>query len=190
MKIYTKKGDLGDTGLFGGARVAKDDLRIRSYGTLDELNAVLGELSCLSQEAKRPPTRSAEFTELDQIISILQAELFQLGSELATPRGKVISIALLEISSVERLEYAIDQMESCLTPLKNFILPGGSLLAAKAHLARTVCRRAEREMVTLHRAEPLRAVVLQYVNRLSDYLFVLARYFNFLLGVEDRPWVP
>lgn len=190
MKIYTKKGDLGDTGLFGGARVAKDDLRIRSYGTLDELNAVLGEVTCLSQEGEKHPVRSAQFSELNRILSTIQSELFQLGSELATPRGKVISIALLEAPSVDRLERAIDQMESSLSPLKNFILPGGTSLAAKAHLARTVCRRAEREIVTLHRAEPVRGVVLEYMNRLSDYLFVLARYFNFLLGVEDRPWIP
>ena len=178
MKIYTKKGDTGLTGLLGGERVPKDHLRIRTYGTLDELNAVLGMV--LSQ------------TELSVALkgrlTRVQGELFQLGAELATPRGKDVGIALVDLAEVEALEKEIDAMESALQPLKSFILPGGSPVSATLHLARTVSRRAERDLVTLHRAEPARAVVIQYLNRLSDYLFVCARFANHEVGRPDIPW--
>jgi cob(I)alamin adenosyltransferase len=178
MKIYTKKGDAGETGLFGGERVRKDHLRIRVYGTFDELNAVLG-LALAEPGADGLRERLAR----------VQSELFQLGAELATPPGKNAGIALVGDADVERLEREIDAMEAGLAPLKTFILPGGSRLSAALHLARTVSRRAERELVVLHRDEPVRPEVLRYVNRLSDYLFVSAREANRAGGVEDVPWV-
>ncbi len=179
MKIYTKHGDQGETGLFGGDRVPKDHLRIRAYGTLDELNAALGL-------ALAAGSVDASFTSR---LRRIQSEIFQLGSELATPRGKTLTIALIEDDHVREQEKEIDEMEKSLSPLTNFILPGGGLVAAHLHLARTICRRAEREMVILHRAESIRPVVLQYVNRLSDYLFVASRFANHAAGVADIPWV-
>jgi cob(I)alamin adenosyltransferase len=180
MKIYTKKGDAGETGLFGGSRVPKDDLRIRVYGSLDELNAVLGV--CLT--GKDVPEK------LRERLVRTQAELFQLGAELATPRGKALPIAALDDPETETMEREIDAMEKELPPLKTFILPGGTKVSAELHLARTVSRRAERELVTLNRAEPQRPAVLRYVNRLSDYLFVCARYANLKAGTQDLPWNP
>ncbi|MBC7690520.1 MAG: cob(I)yrinic acid a,c-diamide adenosyltransferase [Methylotenera sp.] len=179
MKIYTKSGDSGQTGLFGGDRVPKDHLRIRSYGTLDELNSVLGIV--LTDSTLADPLKNR--------LLRIQGELFQVGAELATPRGKEISIQLIEEVQVLSLETEIDEMEAKLEPLKTFILPGGSSGSAQLHFARTVSRRAERELVILHRAEPLRPVLLQYVNRLSDYFFVCARYANHTAGVKDVPWV-
>jgi cob(I)alamin adenosyltransferase len=179
VKIYTKKGDAGETGLFGGARVPKDDLRIRTYGTIDELNA------CLGWTLATGPLASP----LGERILRIQSELFQLGAELATPHGKSSGIRLLGAAETERLEAEIDEMEAALPPLKTFVLPGGAVASAQLHLARTVIRRAERELISLHRAEPHRAEVLQYVNRLSDYLFVAARWANARSGVADVPWV-
>jgi cob(I)alamin adenosyltransferase len=178
MKIYTKKGDEGQTGLFGGERVPKDHLRIRTYGTLDELNAVLGVVLA------SPSVGS----ELRQRLLRVQNELFQLGAELATPRGKDAGIALVRDADTEQLEQEIDAMEKTLAPLKTFILPGGSPASAHLHVARTVSRRAERELVALHRVESLRGEVLRYVNRLSDYLFVSARFANHEAGKADVPW--
>lgn len=179
MKIYTKKGDAGETGLFGNVRVPKDDLRIRTYGSMDELNAVLGLV--LSEQGIEKKLASR--------ILRLQGELFQLGAELATPRGKKVPTATLEAPHVDLLEKEIDEMETALSPLKTFILPGGTRLSALLHLARTVSRRAERELISLNRGEPCRPVVLQYMNRLSDYLFVAARYANHVSGAADTPWV-
>lgn len=179
MKIYTKTGDTGETGLWGGSRVPKDALRIRAYGSFDELNAVLG--LALAENGISKDLRSR--------LLRIQRELFQLGSELATPRGKKVSAALIDDPQVNQQEHEIDAMEAALKPLKNFILPGGSRASALLHLARTVSRRAERELVTLHRAEPLRPALLHYVNRLSDYLFVCARFANHEANVEDVPWV-
>ncbi len=178
MKIYTKTGDTGETSLSGGVRVAKDDLRIRTYGTLDELNAVIG---LVKAESNLPAACRDRFTRI-------QYELFQLGAELATPRGMKVSSALIESSHVLVLESEIDEMELSLKPLKNFILPGGSRAAALVHFARTVSRRAERELITLSRAEPARGVVLEYINRMSDYFFVFARFLNHLEQVEDILW--
>lgn len=179
MKIYTKGGDKGETGLFGGARVPKDDLRIRTYGTLDELNSVIG---LVLVDASLSPTVRTRLLRI-------QGELFQLGAELATPRNKKVTSALIESAQVERLEHEIDSMEQELAPLKTFILPGGVASSAGVHLARTVSRRVERDLITLHRAEPVRPVVLEYVNRLSDYLFVTARFLNHLQGGVDTPWL-
>lgn len=180
MKIYTRKGDAGETGLFGGIRVTKDDLRIQAYGTIDELNAVLGMVLA----APNLPT------ELQNSMSRVQAELFQLGAELATPRGGRITTALLTNTEVTALEKEIDAMEAALSPLKSFVLPSGSAASATLHFARTVCRRAERNVVTLHRQDPQRADALTYLNRLSDHLFVCARFANLKQGVADVPWHP
>lgn len=183
MKIYTKHGDQGETGLFGGARVPKDHLRIQAYGTLDELNAALG-LALATQ----PGMLSLAATVAARLRRV-QSEIFQLGAELATPSGKTVPILLVDLSNVEEQEKEIDEMEKMLAPLKAFILPGGCPVAAQLHLARTICRRAERELVILHRSEPLRPAVLQYVNRLSDYLFVTSRYVNHLAKIDDIPWI-
>ena len=179
MKIYTKKGDAGETGLYGNVRVPKDDLRIRSYGTLDELNATLGLVLC---EKSLSPDLKARLTRI-------QGELFQLGAELATPHGKSTSVHLISQGEVEAMEREIDAMETKLAPLRTFILPGGEVGAALLHVSRTVSRRAEREIVSLNRGEPQRSEVLQYMNRLSDYLFVCARFVNFEAGVQDMPWI-
>ena len=180
-KIYTKGGDHGQTGLFGGQRVPKDHLRLHTYGTFDELNAVIGLV--LAEPMLHEDSR------VRATLSRVQSELFQLGAELATPPGKTVSIRLIQGSDIEGLEKEIDQMESRLEPLKTFILPGGTRAAAAMHLARTVCRRAERELVVLNRSEPVRTEVLGYVNRLSDFLFVAARMANSELKVADTPWI-
>jgi len=179
MKIYTKNGDAGETGLFGGSRVSKDDLRIRAYGSFDELNAVLG---LVLGESGMP-------AELKSRLARTQSELFQLGAELATPRGKTLTMAMLDDVETERMESEIDAMEKDLEPLKTFILPGGTRACSLIHLARTVSRRAEREFVTLNRAEPQRPAILRYVNRLSDFLFVCARFANHSAKVKDVPWI-
>jgi len=178
MKIYTKKGDTGKTSLFGGDQVPKDDLRIRAYGTYDELNSILGLI--LTQEKLS--------LDLSLRLKRIQGELFQLGAELATPRQKKVTTILIGHQEIELLEKEIDGMELVLQPLKTFILPGGTVIAALFHLARTIGRRAERELVSLNRAEPLRAEVLQYANRLSDYFFVCARFANHEVQVADIPW--
>jgi len=178
MKIYTKGGDAGQTGLYGGARVSKDDLRIQTYGTLDELNAALG---LAVAQGSLPP-------EIKACLLRVQGELFHLGAELATPVGKSTGIALISEADVVALEKEIDAWEVQLEPLKNFILPGGTPVSALIHLARTISRRGERELVKLHLSTPVRDVVLRYVNRLSDYLFVCARFANWKAGVADTPW--
>jgi cob(I)alamin adenosyltransferase len=188
MKIYTKKGDQGETGLLGGERVAKDHLRIATYGTIDELNACLGlALSLPMPEEKAAGKMSSE--TISSRLTRIQSELFQVGAELATPFGKKTTSPCVEEVDVQHLEQEIDSMEAQLQPLKNFILPGGTQLSAALHLARTVSRRAERELITLHRAEPCRLVVLEYMNRLSDYLFVMARFANQVGGGVDTPWI-
>jgi cob(I)alamin adenosyltransferase len=180
MKIYTKTGDRGDTGLFGGGRVSKACARVDAYGEVDELNSVIGL------------ARSEPFDrEVDALLEQVQSRLFDLGAELATsPDSKVeLGIALVSEDEVVRLEQAIDRAETELAPLKTFILPGGSRAAAALHLARTVCRRAERKLVALSESETIRAECLRYLNRLSDTLFVLARLANHRAGVADQPWV-
>ena len=178
MKIYTKKGDTGETGLLGGVRVHKDHLRIESYGTLDELNSMLGVVL----------TDAELGDEVSDRIERLQNELFQLGAELACPPGKQSPTELLQKNHVQVLEKEMDEMDAVLAPLTQFILPGGMRAAAELHHARTICRRAERLMVALNREVPLRQEVLQYINRLSDHLFVLARYVNHLRGARELNW--
>jgi cob(I)alamin adenosyltransferase len=181
MKIYTKTGDAGTTGLFGGARVEKDDERVEAYGTVDEVNAVLGTV-----RAAKPPT------ELDLLLESVQEDLFVVGAELATVPGKEDKLPMQLVSSedCERLERAIDAMEAKLAPLKSFILPGGAPAAAALHHARTVCRRAERRVLRASRSGAVRPEVLVYLNRLSDFLFVAARQTNQLADIPDVPWAP
>jgi cob(I)alamin adenosyltransferase len=177
MKIYTRTGDTGETGLLGGVRVKKHDLRIEAYGTVDELNAVLGVV-----RAARPSSR------VDQILDHIQNELFSVGAELATPTTAGSHFGRVEESEVARLEEMIDLCETDLAPLRNFILPGGTPAAAQLHLARTVCRRAERLVVALSESSAVSPQLVVYLNRLSDLLFVLARYENAHAGVADVKW--
>lgn len=186
MKIYTKTGDQGETGLFGGGRVRKDHARIGAYGTLDEVNATLGVVR--AEIARADCLDEVGRERFDEILQETQNHLFDLGAELATPDAGEKGLELLDETHVERLEAAIDDHESRLEPLKQFVLPGGTALAAQLHLARCVCRRAERRMVTLGAEESVRDLPLRYVNRLSDLLFVLARSANREAGVGDTPW--
>jgi cob(I)alamin adenosyltransferase len=180
VKIYTKTGDDGTTGLFGGGRVAKSSLRVEAYGTCDELNSILG-VARAGGLAK----------EIDGVLAHVQVDLFTVGAELACVPGKEgkLGMDLVGDADAERLEKAIDEAESHLEPLKTFILPGGTPQAAALHHARTVCRRAERAVLALEDA-PARKEVVVYLNRLSDLLFVLARLANRLAMVSDVPWEP
>lgn len=177
MKIYTKTGDEGETGLFGGARVSKASARVATYGDVDELNSALGI-------ARLHPIDEAR----DALLSKTQSELFDVGAELAARPGKDIGIPRVSDVEIEHLERAIDQAELELAPLASFILPGGSPGAAHLHLARTICRRAERAVVALAADEAVRPEIIRYLNRLSDLLFVLARLANARAGVADVPW--
>jgi cob(I)alamin adenosyltransferase len=179
MKIYTKTGDAGTTGLFGGPRVDKDHPRICSYGEIDELNALLGMV------------RSVGCPEsIDAKLLQVQRELFSIGAELATPDPDAHGMKWSGEAPVALLEQWIDQLDEGLAPLRNFILPGGSVAAAHLHLARTTCRRAERNVVSLGRqpqvSDPSQIII--YLNRLSDLLFVMARWCNAEGGVADIPW--
>jgi cob(I)alamin adenosyltransferase len=179
MKIYTKTGDDGDTGLFAGPRVRKHHPRIAAYGTVDELNSLLGVV-----RAEAPPR------DIDYLLAQIQHDLFSLGAELATPEPQKHGMTLLGAEHVTRLERAIDDFDAELPPLKEFILPGGTRTAAGLHLARSVCRRAERCVTALADSEGgnLRIETIQYLNRLSDLLFVLARAANASAGLPDVPW--
>jgi len=176
VKIYTKTGDAGETGLFGGGRVPKDDPRVRAYGDVDELNATLGFGIALEP---------ADF-ELEMLQTI-QRDLFSIGAELATPNTDRRRAAVTT-DQVSALEQLIDRHETTLPPLKNFILPGGTPKAAALHLVRTTCRRAERSVVTLARDEQINPIIIHYLNRLSDLLFVLARAVNKQAGRSDIVW--
>ncbi|MEZ4860726.1 MAG: cob(I)yrinic acid a,c-diamide adenosyltransferase [Caldilineaceae bacterium] len=180
-KIYTRGGDQGMTSLGGGQRVAKDDLRVAVYGTVDELNSQIG-LALAGGLCER----------LTQELPHIQNELFDLGSDLCfreEDKGKW-SIPQIEARHVEKLEALIDELTAVVGPLQNFILPGGCLGAAQLHVARTVCRRAERAAATLAREEGVGAHVLSYLNRLSDALFVMARFENHQRGVPEPLWQP
>lgn len=179
MKIYTKTGDRGDTSLFGGQRVPKDAQRIEAYGTIDELNSILGIV--------RADDRTSP---MDPILERIQHTLFNLGADLATPRSLDKSITRISPRDTAVLEKDIDQTEPKLKPLRSFILPGGSPVAARLHFARTVCRRAERVIVRLSRNEDIGDDITIYLNRLSDLLFVLARYANRLAEVQETKWKP
>jgi cob(I)alamin adenosyltransferase len=174
VKIYTKTGDSGETSLFGGARVRKDDARIEAYGTVDELNSAIGV------------ARATWPADLDAQLHAIQSDLFDIGAHLASPGTS--RFAGPEATRIAALEQSIDAMESHLTPLKTFILPGGSLTAAQLHVARTVCRRAERLVVALRDEQEATKASIAYLNRLSDFLFVAARFANQQQGVADVPW--
>jgi cob(I)alamin adenosyltransferase len=180
MKIYTKTGDDGETGLFGGARVSKGSARVDAYGDVDELNSALGV--ALAQVGVDANVR--------QVLTHIQSELFTLGAELATVPGKEdkLGIAVLSESEVQWLEQCIDRFEVDLQPLKNFVLPGGCAEASFLHLARTICRRAERKVVCLQQSQAVRGELVRFLNRLSDLLFVLARHANFRANVSDVEW--
>ena len=180
MKIYSKTGDTGETGLFGGKRVAKDDARVEAYGSVDELNAFLGALA----DTIVQPSEVYSF-----LTNEVQCRLFDLGSHLATdPTGSFQLPSGLQESDLLALEVWIDKMTEELPPLKNFILPGGHPSVSAAHICRTVCRRAERAVIRLHHDSPVEAIVIQYLNRLSDYFFVLARSLSKHLGASEIIW--
>ena len=176
MKIYTRTGDHGQTSLFGGTRVPKNDARIEAYGTVDELNSFLG----LARATELP-------ADVDRDLHQVQIDLFEIGAHLASPGTS--RFPGVDAARVEELERAIDAMERELAPLTTFILPGGSSSAAHLHVARTVCRRAERLVVALQDDSPATVSTVRYFNRLSDYLFVAARFANRRADVDDVPWL-
>jgi cob(I)alamin adenosyltransferase len=179
MKIYTKKGDDGTTQLIGGSRVKKNSVRIDSYGTVDELNSWIG---LIGSRANDPST--------ENFLREIQDRLFVIGSHLAEEKRSRMKLPQLDEKDVKILEDAIDEMEGVLPELKSFILPGGDELNSFAHIARCVCRRAERAIATLHEKEPVEDIILKYVNRLSDYLFMLARKFSHDHNKEEVLWKP
>lgn len=179
MKIYTKKGDTGETSLYGGQKVSKTSSRIESYGTVDELNSVLGMVlsNPISNQTK-------------SFLHTVQHQLFVLGADLATPISKEVRINRISEEEITFLEQSIDEMETQLPPLKNFILPGGTNAGSAIHYSRTVCRRAERITIECSKEESLSPLSIMYLNRLSDFLFVLGRFENHLSGTEETPWIP
>lgn len=180
MKIYTKKGDTGNTGILGGTRLPKHHIRIESYGTLDELNSHVG---LLRDQPEAQPYKA-------ELIKI-QEELFTLGSQLASdPIKNKMELPMIDASDIEYLEQRMDAMEENLPEMRFFVLPGGHASVSQAHICRCVCRRAERLCVALKENEPVNDLILQYLNRLSDYFFVLSRQLTVDLNVEEIPWKP
>ncbi|MCB0622526.1 MAG: cob(I)yrinic acid a,c-diamide adenosyltransferase [Saprospiraceae bacterium] len=179
FKIYTKTGDQGQTGLFGGSRVSKGAVRIDAYGTVDELNSFLGLLrDQLADQHMRTTLRD------------IQDRLFTLGAHLASDPSKQMQVPDLLEADIDLLEQEMDRMDEGLPTLRNFLLPGGHPAVSTCHVARCVCRRAERLVVVLHEQEPIEPILIRYLNRLSDYLFVLSRQIAQDLGVEEVPWRP
>lgn len=188
MKIYTRTGDSGTTGLFGGGRVAKNDPRIRAYGTVDETNSTIGLARAhLSASLSISGSHSVR---LNDTLKRIQAELFVVGADLATPLDARASVPRVGTAHVTMLEEDIDRFDGELPDLRHFILPGGTLCSSTLHLARTTCRRAEREAVEAIASIELNPDTIVYLNRLSDLLFVLARWGNLAAGVEDTIWEP
>jgi cob(I)alamin adenosyltransferase len=180
MKIYTKTGDSGTTSLFGGKRVSKAHLRIEAYGTVDEFNSFIGLLRDQEINQKR-----------SGFLKVIQDRLFTIGATLASEPGKEnLNRPDLHLEDLETLEKEIDLMEENLPTLRNFILPGGHQSVSFCHLARTVCRRAERCVIALMELEPIDEILIKYLNRLSDYLFVLGRLMAQELGIEEVTWKP
>jgi cob(I)alamin adenosyltransferase len=177
--IYTRKGDDGETSLGGGQRVPKDAPRVAAYGTVDELNSAIGAALAHGLSAR-----------LMETLPIIQNELFHLGSDLAFREEdkQTVHLPQIEDRHVQKLEELIDELNEIVGPLQNFILPGGSIGAAQLHGARTICRRAERDVLTLAREEPIGGLVMPYLNRLSDLLFVMARYENNQRGIAEPLW--
>lgn len=180
MKIYTKKGDSGTTQLIGGTRVVKSSMRIEAYGTVDELNSYLGLIR----------DQSISDVQIEQLLEI-QDRLFTMGSLLATdPKGTKMELPQLKETDIENLENWIDLMEETLEPMKSFVLPGGHTTVSYCHIARCVCRRAERIVVDLSETEKIDILILTYLNRLSDYMFVLSRKLTLDLNANEIPWKP
>lgn len=178
MKIYTKTGDTGDTSLFGGKRIPKSSIRIDAYGTVDELNAQLGVIRALKP-----------FADVESILAKIQNQLFILGADLATPLDVTpTNVKRIKQNEIQFLETTIDQLDSQLEPLKSFILQGGSIVSAQLHVARAICRRAERLVDALGRKETIGEFPLIFLNRLADLLFVMARYVNKLAEIEETKW--
>ena len=180
MKIYTKKGDSGTTQLIGGTRIAKSDRRIEAYGTIDELNSYIGlirdQAICVNSK---------------QMLIEIQDRLFTIGALLASdPNKKAMQLPTIQIEDVEKLEQKIDEMNETLPEMRSFVLPGGHTTVSFSHIARCVCRRAERLSINLSDDTFQKKLILQYLNRLSDYLFVLSRYLSKDLGAEEIPWQP
>jgi cob(I)alamin adenosyltransferase len=180
FRIYTKTGDKGETALFGGKRVPKSHLRVDAYGTVDELNSFIG---CLRDQVQDQPTRD--------LLALTQHRLFTLGAHLASDPAKHPPTPDLLPDDIQLLEKEMDRMDDQLPPLKHFILPGGHPAVSACHVCRTVCRRAERLAVALAQSgEPVEDLAIQYLNRLSDYFFILARYLAHILGAEEVIWKP
>jgi cob(I)alamin adenosyltransferase len=180
VKIYTKTGDQGSTSLIGGTKVSKNDIRIDAYGTIDELNSFIGLLGDLIRDAQS-----------QDMLHEIQDRLFTIGSSLACDPHKDIALKIPDLheSDIQLLEKEIDLMQSKLPEMKSFILPGGHATVSTAHICRTICRRAERIVVELDLSDPIQQpLIVKYLNRLSDYLFVLARYQGNLLGITEIPW--
>lgn len=177
MKIYTKTGDKGETSLFGGQRVWKDDLRIESYGTVDELNSLIG--LTLSEPC---------YDDIKAVLLRIQNNLFILGADLATPEDKKVKIDRIGENLIEESERDIDYFSVRIPELKEFILPGGTKVASLLHLCRTVCRRAERNVIKLNKVVSINQNIIVYLNRLSDLFFVMARFDNYVNGVSDIKW--
>jgi cob(I)alamin adenosyltransferase len=178
-RIYTRKGDDGTTGLGGGQRIAKDSLRVAAYGTVDELNSTIGVALAAGVTAR-----------LASVLPVIQNELFHLGSDLCFLEADkaAFNIPQIETRHVDALEHLMDELNEVVGPLENFVLPGGTMTAAHLHVARTVCRRAERDAIALARVEAIGTFVIPYLNRLSDALFVMARYENHERGVPEPGW--
>jgi len=183
MKIYTRTGDQGTTALFGGERVTKNHPRIEAYGTVDETNAVLGLV-------RAHLASQAGFETLDPLLGRIQEELFVVGADLATPLNARPLVPRVTPNHIETLEHDIDRLEAALPPLQHFILPSGTPAGAALHVARTVCRRAERLIVETANQESINDHTLIYLNRLSDFLFVASRWVNQQAGVEEKKWTP
>lgn len=185
-RVYTRTGDKGNTALVGGKRVPKDSPRIGAYGTIDELNSIIGLARAFNAEKL---DQGEAHRYLDEVLAKIQDELFDLGSELATPEDAAYAgMYRVGAAEVKRLEETIDHCQKDLAPLQSFILPGGGKIGAFLHQCRTVCRRAEREILRLSRAEDLSEWPLKYVNRLSDLFFVLARWISKQMGEQEYLW--
>lgn len=185
MKLYTRTGDDGMTGLFGGGRVSKDHPRVEAYGSVDELNATLGLAACA--------VSTSDFgTRLATMFATIQSQLFDIGADLATPADSAHADKVVRVdeSAVTQLEGWIDEIDAQNEPMKTFVLPGGSELAARLHISRAICRRAERRLLPLDHAESINPLIGQYLNRLGDLLFAMARGANRDGGVPDVPWIP
>ncbi len=190
-KVYTRVGDAGQTSLVSGTRVSKADPRLEAYGTVDELNSAIGVLMAEIRRELKTPALIPAIDDLLGTLTSIQMELFNLGSRLACEKEEMLaSLPGVTAERSRELELLMDRYSERLAPLKNFILPGGAACAAQAHMARVICRRAERACVHLATTAPIEPTLLQYLNRLNDYFFVLARHLNRIMGVEEPIWDP